>query len=101
MPHFRHSHHGPPALDDLGFRRFLVTLANTSDAPAVISSSYGEDEDDVPEAYADRVNAEFMKVRTRLVRSLAGTPWRLQSLRVLEDFCFRCRAQCGPFPASR
>lgn len=47
------------------FLKFMTTLANTSDAPLVISSSYGEDEDSVSQAYADRCNVEFQKAGVR------------------------------------
>lgn len=47
------------------FLKFLTTLANTSAAPLVISSSYGEDEDSVGPAYADRCNVEFQKAGAR------------------------------------
>jgi len=47
------------------FLKFMTTLANTSDAPLVISSSYGEDEDSVSQAYAERCNVEFQKAGVR------------------------------------
>jgi len=47
------------------FLKFMTTLANTSNAPLVISSSYGEDEDSVSQAYAERCNVEFQKAGVR------------------------------------
>lgn len=47
------------------FLKFMTTLANTSNAPLVISSSYGEDEDSVTQAYAERCNVEFQKAGVR------------------------------------
>eukprot|EP00494_Astrolonche_serrata_P030139 UN30406 len=49
------------------FLNWLLDAANTTDAdiPKVFSTSYGEDETSVSEAYADRINAEFQKLGAR------------------------------------
>lgn len=49
------------------FLKFLTTLSNTDDddVPLVISTSYGEDEDNTDFAYAKRCNSEFMKAGAR------------------------------------
>jgi len=47
------------------FLKFLYTLSNTSDAPYVISTSYGEDEDSMTIEYQKRCNVEFQKAGVR------------------------------------
>lgn len=47
------------------FLKFLYTLSNTSDAPYVISTSYGEDEDSMTIDYQKRCNVEFQKAGVR------------------------------------
>jgi tripeptidyl-peptidase-1 len=49
------------------FLKFITTLANTSDAevPLVVSTSYGEDEDNTDISYAKRCNVEFQKAAAR------------------------------------
>jgi len=47
------------------FLKFMLTLANTSEAPNVISTSYGEDEDSVTLDYQKRCNVEFQKAGVR------------------------------------
>lgn len=49
------------------FMKWLTLVGNTSDAdvPKLFSSSYGEDEDTVSDAWAVRLNVEFEKVGVR------------------------------------
>ena len=47
------------------FLKFLDDLASTKEVPVVISTSYGDDEPTVDDAYAQRVNTEFMKTGVR------------------------------------
>ena len=47
------------------FLRWLALLANTTNPPLVISTSYGDDEGTVDYDYAQRVNVEFMKAGAR------------------------------------
>ena len=49
------------------FLKWLYLVANTSDAtvPKLFSTSYGEPEASVSTAYADRINAEFVKAGAR------------------------------------
>lgn len=47
------------------FLKFLYTLSNTTDAPNVISTSYGEDEDSMTLEYQNRQNVEFQKAGVR------------------------------------
>jgi tripeptidyl-peptidase-1 len=47
------------------FLKFMYTLANTSQAPYVISTSYGEDEDSMTLDYQKRCNVEFQKAGVR------------------------------------
>ena len=50
------------------FLTFLLAVASTSDAtvPLFFSTSYGEDEaSEVPSAYADHINVEFVKCGLR------------------------------------
>lgn len=47
------------------FLKWLLTLSNTSDAPYVISTSYGEDEDSMTIDYQKRCNVEFQKAGVR------------------------------------
>jgi len=57
------------------FVAWLVTLANTSDAdaPQVFSISYGDEEDGVSEAYAQRCSIEFQKAGVRGITLLAAS----------------------------
>jgi len=58
----------PENAADEPFLTWLITVANTSDAdvPLLFSTSYGEDEgEEVPSAYADRINTEFVKCGLR------------------------------------
>ena len=58
----------PENAADEPFLTWLITVGNTSDAdvPLLFSTSYGEDEaDEVPSAYADRINTEFVKCGLR------------------------------------
>ena len=47
--------------------KWLTLVSNTSDAtvPKLFSTSYGEDEDEIPMNWADRTNAEFQKAGAR------------------------------------
>jgi len=47
------------------FLVWLKQLADTEDVPLVHSVSYGDQEPDLPKAYTDRVNYEFMKMGVR------------------------------------
>jgi len=47
------------------FLKWMSTLSNTSDAPLIISTSYGEDEDSMTLEYQNRCNAEFQKAGVR------------------------------------
>lgn len=49
------------------FLKWLTVVAQTTDAdvPQLFSTSYGEDEDSVTQAYADRIVIEFKKCGTR------------------------------------
>merc|ERR1711862_355454 len=47
------------------FLKWLYTLGNTSDAPYVISTSYGEDEDSMTIEYQHRCDTEFQKAGVR------------------------------------
>lgn len=47
------------------FLKFLYTLGNTSAAPYIISTSYGEDEDSMTIEYQHRCNTEFQKAGVR------------------------------------
>merc|ERR1711998_690865 len=47
------------------FLKFMYTLGNTSDAPLIISTSYGEDEDSMTLEYQKRCNVEFQKAGVR------------------------------------
>ena len=55
----------PDNPDNEPFLKWLTLLASTSNAPTVFSTSYGEDEDSVSAAYAERINTEFMKAGAR------------------------------------
>jgi len=50
---------------DEPFLKWLYTLSNTSDAPYVISTSYGEDEDSMTIEYQHRCDTEFQKAGVR------------------------------------
>lgn len=47
------------------FLKWMYTLSNTSDAPYIISTSYGEDEDSMTIEYQHRCNTEFQKAGVR------------------------------------
>jgi tripeptidyl-peptidase-1 len=47
------------------FLKWMYTLGNTSDAPNIISTSYGEDEDSMTIEYQNRCNTEFQKAGVR------------------------------------
>ena len=57
----------PGAPENEPFLKWLQLVARTPDGavPRVFSTSYGEDEASVSQAYADRVNVEFMKAGAR------------------------------------
>jgi tripeptidyl-peptidase-1 len=66
----------PQDAADEPFLTWLVTVANTSDAavPLLFSTSYGEDEaQEVPSAYADRINVEFVKCGLRGISLLLAS----------------------------
>ena len=54
----------PDNAENEPFMTWLYTLGNTSDAaaPKIFSTSYAEDEDSTSWEYAQRINAEFVKV---------------------------------------
>jgi len=56
--------------DNEPYLDFLTALANTSVAPWVISTSYGDNENTVDLSYATRVNTEFMKGGVRGISML-------------------------------
>jgi tripeptidyl-peptidase-1 len=47
------------------FLKWMTTLGNISDAPLIISTSYGEDEDSMTLDYQTRCNVEFQKAGVR------------------------------------
>lgn len=55
----------PESKQNEPFLKFMTTLGNTSDAPLIISSSYGEDEDSMTIEYQQRCNVEFQKAGVR------------------------------------
>merc|ERR1719491_63889 len=57
----------PPGQETDPFVNWIVKVALTSDdvIPKIFSSSYGEDENGMSTAHADRFNIEFMKMGVR------------------------------------
>ena len=57
----------PYQKNDEPFLKWLYTVGNTSDAdvPKLFSTSYGEDEDLIPQAWSERTNVEFQKAGAR------------------------------------
>lgn len=55
----------PDNAENEPFLDFLYYLGNTTDAPYVFSTSYGEDEDSVSLDYATRINQEFAEQGAR------------------------------------
>ena len=103
------SGHNPYAPQQEPFLKWLYTVGNTSDAavPKLFSTSYGEDESEIPLAWSERTNVEFQKCGTRrrvwfgicICRSKRSTSMQARRKRActlgLPDFSCRtklCRA---------
>ena len=61
------SGHNPYAKQQEPFMKWLTLVSNTSDAtvPKLFSTSYGEDESEIPQNWAERTNREFQKAGAR------------------------------------
>jgi tripeptidyl-peptidase-1 len=66
------SGNNPYAKQQEPFMKWLYQAGNTSDAdiPKLFSTSYGEDETEIPQAWSERTNAEFVKLGARGVSLL-------------------------------